>query len=103
MITERITHNLLVCDPISYPILYELPRRYSDLEISQIILAGFMGVLIFIFTQYGFSMGIRLNLDITGAPAPDSLTFDLSFPRGLFLVMFDSSGSVTRASESLAA
>ena len=48
-------------------------------------------------------MGIHLNLNITGASALDLFAFNLSFPCGLFLIMFNSSGFVTYATESLTA
>ena len=56
-----------------------------------------------IFAQYSLGMGICLNLDITRAAALDLLTFDLSFLHGLFLIMFDSSGFITYATESFTA
>ena len=56
-----------------------------------------------IFAQYSLGMGICLNLDVTRAAALDLLAFNLSFPYSLFLIMFDSSGFVTCAMESLTA
>ena len=102
MITEGITHDLLICDPISYPILYQIPHGNPDPNIFQIVLASFMGMIEFIFAQYSVSKGIHLNLNIAGTPAIDPLAVDLPLPRHLLLVMLKSYASITRAMESLA-
>ena len=61
-----------------------------------------MGMLKFIFAQYGVNVGIRLNLNITGTPTIDLLAIDLSFPRCLLLVMLETSASIMRTMECLA-
>ena len=74
-----------------------------DLNVFQIFFTDGVEMIVIIFAQYSLGMGICLNLDITRAAALDLLTFDLSFLRGLFLIMFDSFGFVTYATESLTA
>ena len=100
---EGITHNLLICDPIAHPRLYQLMRVNADPNVFQIFFTGGVGMIAIIFAQYSLGMGICLNLDVTRAAALNPLAFDLSFPCGLFLIMFDSSGFVTCATESLTA
>jgi hypothetical protein len=75
VITEGITHDLLICNPISHPILHQIPRGNLDLNIFQIVLAGLMGMVKFIFAQYGVSMGIHLNLNIAGTWLSIHLTY----------------------------
>ena len=100
---EGITHNLLICDPIAHPRLYQLTRVNVDLDVFQILFTGGVGMITIIFAQYSLGMGICLNLDVTRAAALDLLAFDLSFLCGLFLIMFNFSGFVTCATESLTA
>ena len=100
---ERITYNLLICDPIVHSRLYQLTHVNVDPDVFQIFFTGGMGMITIIFAQYSLGMRICLNLDITRAAALDPLAFDLSFPHGLFLIMLDSSSSVTCATESLIA
>ena len=102
MITEGITHNLLICDPISHPFLYQIPRENPDPDIFQIALAGFMGVIEFVFAQYGVSMRVSLNLDVTGTSAIDPFAVDLPFTRCLLYVIGFPASSVARAAECLA-
>jgi hypothetical protein len=73
-----------------------------DANIFQIVLAGFMGVIEIVFAQYGVSMGVCLNLDVTGAPALNSLAVDLLFTCSLFHIIFFPASSVAHAAECLA-
>jgi len=56
----------------------------------------------FVLAQYGVGMGVRLNLNVTGASALDPFAPDLPFPCSLFLVRLKSPTSVARATECLA-
>jgi hypothetical protein len=55
-----------------------------------------------VFARYSVGMGIRLDLDKTGAPALDPLTADLPFTCRLFHVTTFPTSSVARAMECLA-
>jgi hypothetical protein len=102
MLKEGITHNLLISDPIMHPSLYQLSRANSDPDVFEIIFAGGMGMIVIVFTQYSIGMGICLDLDEAGTPAPDPLTFDLPFPPCLLHVMAFPASCIARATECLA-
>ena len=87
----------LICDPILYPAFYQILCGDSDLNIFQIILASFIGVIEFVFAQNGISMGICLNLNITGAPTLNLLTVELPFMCSYFHVMSFPASSVVCA------
>jgi hypothetical protein len=66
------------------------------------VLAGFMGMIEFLFIQYSVGMGVCLNLDVTGTSADNPLGVNLPFPPCLLHITFDSPTSITRTAESLA-
>ena len=49
---EGITHNLLICDPIAHPRLYQLTRVNADPDVFQIFFTGGVGMITIIFAQY---------------------------------------------------
>jgi hypothetical protein len=102
MIKEGITHNLLISHPIMHPGLYQFTRGNPDPDVLQIIFAGGVGMIVIVFAQYGFGMGVRLNFNKTGTPPLDPLALDLSFPRRFFHIRLNPSKLVTRATEGLA-
>src|SRR5258707_13526796 len=86
-IEEGITHNLLICDPIVYPALYQFSCGSLDPDVLQIIFSGGVGVIVIVFTQNNVSMGICLDLDEAWTTPLNPLTFDLLFLCHLFHVM----------------
>ena len=101
MINEGITHNLLICDPVQHPGLYLLTRGNPDPDVHQIVFAGGVGMIEIVFAQYNVSVGICLDLNVTGTPALDPLALDLPFPRRLFHIRFSPTNLITRATERL--
>ena len=101
MIKEGSTHNLLICDPILHPGLYQVARRNSDPDVLEIIFTGGMGMIVIVFTQYNVCMRISFDLNLTEAPALDPLTVDLPFMRCLLHIDLVPASSVPRATECL--
>ena len=85
-----------------HPSLYQLSRDNPDPDVLQIIFAGGVGMIMIVFTQYSIGTGICLDLDETGAPALEPLTFDLPIPCGLLHVTAFPTSSVARATVCLA-
>src|SRR5258708_21005896 len=100
-IEEEITHNLLICDPIVYPALYQFSHGSPDLDVLQVIFSGRVGVIVIIFTQYNVGMGICLDLDEARTTPLNPLTFNLPFPHCFFHIMAFPTCSVVHAMECL--
>ena len=66
-----------------YPSLYQFPHGNPDPDVSQVIFAGRVGMIVIVFAQNSIGMGICLDLNKAEAPAVDPLTFDLAFLRCL--------------------
>ena len=82
-----------------HPGLYQLSRANSDPDVLQIIFAGGVGMIGIVFAQYSVGMGICLDLDETGAPPLDPLTFDLPFTRCLLHIMAFPASAITCTSQ----
>jgi hypothetical protein len=102
MTKEGSTHNLLICDLIIYPDLYQLMHGNVDLNIFEIIFASRVGMNMIVFTQYSIGMGICLDLDKAGTPALNLLTVDLPFMCSFFHIIFFPTSSIAHAAECLA-